>query len=135
MSTIIGPAAQLAPAERAAFATTARLVSCLVTESLVRALYYPLAGFEATGFSVVLSGDVSSDKSSYASQDILAIVLLLYIPVFKHNGIDPRGREIGLLDPLDMLPLVFEIAQTQAPDVITEDNPVCGLIFSLPGNI
>lgn len=127
MPTDIGLAAQLAPPERAVFASTARLVSCLVTESLVRALYYPLEGFVAMGFSVVLSGDVLSDKHSYSSQDILAIIPLRHTPVFKHDGIDPRGREIGLLDPLDMLPLIFELA-FKAPNATsgTEDNPVCG---------
>ncbi|KAF8896585.1 hypothetical protein BD779DRAFT_1496720 [Infundibulicybe gibba] len=48
--------ASLQPGERAAFATTSRLLSCLITESLARALYFPLHGFEATGVAVVFTG-------------------------------------------------------------------------------
>lgn len=106
--------ASLDPSDRAAFATTARLISCLVTESLLRALYFPLTGFEATGFSVVLNGDVSSQPPPdrpYGTKDILAIVPLCHVPVFKHDGTDTRAKEIGLLDPLDMVPLVFEITE------------------------
>lgn len=104
----------LPPSERAAFATTARLFSCLVTESLVRALYFPLAGFEATGVTIILSGSTSAKSPKecpvYASDDVLAVIPLRHAPVFKHDSSDPRAREIGLLDPLDMLPLVFEIS-------------------------
>ncbi|KAJ7595950.1 IucC family-domain-containing protein [Mycena floridula] len=110
------PRKQLSPADKAAYATTARLFSCLVTESLVRALYFTIEGFEAHGFAVILSGDVSSEpptETPYTARDILAVIPLLHIPVFKHDGIDTRGKEIGLLDPLDMMPLVFEISEGQ----------------------
>lgn len=106
------PLGHLAADDRAAFATAARLFSCLVTESLVRALYFAIEGFEATGFAVILSSEVSSGappERSYQASDILAVLPLRHVPVFKHDGTDPRGREIGLLDPLDMIPLVFEI--------------------------
>ncbi|KAJ3997600.1 IucC family-domain-containing protein [Lentinula boryana] len=101
---------------KANFATTSRLLSCLVTESLSRALYFPLTGFEATGFCVLLSGNVSSRPPQpidvpYQLTDILAIVLLKHVPVFKHDSADPRGQEIGLLDPMDMLPLTLEFVQ------------------------
>ncbi|KAJ4474382.1 IucC family-domain-containing protein [Lentinula aciculospora] len=104
------------PSAKANFATTSRLLSCLVTESLSRALYLPLIGFEATGFCVLLSGKVSSQQPQpidvpYKLSDILAIVLLQHIPVFKYDGADPRGQEIGLLDPMDMVPLVLEIVE------------------------
>ncbi|KAJ3720377.1 IucC family-domain-containing protein [Lentinula raphanica] len=102
--------------EKANFATTSRLLSCLVTESLSRALYFPLTGFEATGFCVLLSGEVSSRPPEpidvpYKLSDILTIILLKHVPVFKHDGADPRGPEIGLLDPMDMLPLTLEVVQ------------------------
>lgn len=105
----------LPPPERAAFATSARLISCLVTESLIRALYFPLQGFEATGFCVLLSGSAASSVITdrpYNREDILGVVPLRYIPVFKHDASDPRGKEIGLLDPLDMVPLVLELSGT-----------------------
>ncbi|THH16104.1 hypothetical protein EW146_g4489 [Bondarzewia mesenterica] len=103
----------LPPAQRAAFATSARLLSCLVTESLVRALFIPFEGFEAVGVCVILSGSTSKKQPkecpTYSSDDLFAIIPLRHIPVFKHDESDSRGHEIGLLDPLDMLPLVFEI--------------------------
>jgi len=104
--------AGLNPGDRATFAVNARLISCLVTESLLRALYIPIHGFEATGICVLLGNNVSSEPPSqrpYASKDILAIVPLRDVPIFRHDGTDARGKEIGLLDPLDMFPLVFEV--------------------------
>ncbi|KAF5371849.1 hypothetical protein D9615_009540 [Tricholomella constricta] len=103
--------AGLDPHDRAVFATNARLISCLVTESLLRALYIPLPGFEATGICVVLQKDVSSELSRgpYESKDILTVVPLRHVPLFRHDDEDTRAKEISLLDPLDMMPMVFEI--------------------------
>ncbi|KAJ7352412.1 IucC family-domain-containing protein [Mycena albidolilacea] len=104
----------LPPADRAAFGTAARMLSCLVTESLARGIYLKLGeGLDATGICVVLLGDISAAAppdiaTAYTSSNILAVIPLRHIPVFKHDGSDPRGKEIGLLDPMDMLPLVFE---------------------------
>ncbi|KAH9047389.1 IucC family-domain-containing protein [Lactarius hengduanensis] len=98
-------------AERASFATTTRLLSCLVTESLVRAIFLPLQCSDCVGIAVVLNAPVSSvpatDCISYSEGDILAIIVLKHVPVFKHDSSDPRGKEVGLLDPLDMSPLVL----------------------------
>ena len=97
--------------ELAAFATTARLLSCLVTESLVRAIFAPLQWSDCVGIGVILKAPVSADSTQdfkYSSLgDILAIVLLRHAPVFKTDSSDLRGKEIGLLDPLDMFPLVL----------------------------
>jgi len=105
--------AHLSPGDRATFVTSARLLSCLVTESLLRALYIPICGFEANGMCVILNSNISSEElpltQPYASEDIFAIVPLYGVPVFKHDSTDPRAKEIGLLDPLDMMPLVFEV--------------------------
>jgi hypothetical protein len=46
--------AHLAPLQRAEFAVTSRLFSCLVTESRLRALYFPLSDASATGFALIL---------------------------------------------------------------------------------
>jgi hypothetical protein len=98
-------------AERASFATTARLLSCLVTESLVRAIFIPLQWSDGVGIAVVLNAPTSNipalDCECYSEGDILAIVALRHIPMFRNTSSDPRGKEIGLLDPLDMFPLVF----------------------------
>ena len=111
---------------KANLATASRLLSCLVTESLSRALYFSLNGFEATGFCVVLSGGVSSRppqplQNPYTASDILAIILLKHVPVFKHDTADPRGPEIGLLDPMDMLPLTLEVEESdpQNTDIVS----------------
>jgi hypothetical protein len=97
--------------QRAAFATTARLLSCLVTESLVRAIFTPLPWSDCVGIGVISSEPVSTDPArndkSDSQGDVLAIVLLRHVPVFKPDSSDPRGKEIGLLDPLDMFPLVL----------------------------
>ncbi|KAF7375204.1 hypothetical protein MSAN_00407000 [Mycena sanguinolenta] len=90
------------------------MLSCLVTESLARGIYLKLGdNLDATGICVVLLGDISSRPppdiaKAYTASNILAIIPLRHVPVFKHDGSDPRGKEIGLLDPMDMLPLVFE---------------------------
>lgn len=98
--------------ERAEFATVARILSCLVTESLVSAFYLPLEESESNvaGFAVALTHKTSSDDSLFESNHILAIVPLHHDPVFEPNGVlDVEiGKRIGLLDPLDMVPLVFE---------------------------
>ncbi|KAJ7039619.1 hypothetical protein C8F04DRAFT_1085908 [Mycena alexandri] len=105
---------ELPPADRAAFGTAARLLSCLVTESLARGIYFKLPdGLDATGICVVLLADVSAQPppdigTPYTTSDILAVIPLRHVPVFKHDSADPRGPEIGLLDPMDMLPLVLE---------------------------
>jgi hypothetical protein len=96
--------------EKAQFATTARLLSCLVTESLVYAFYQPVKTPEAAGFAIILNAELPSypERSTIQADDILAIVALHHPPVFKPDGVDFYGKEIGLLDPLDMIPLVLE---------------------------
>ena len=94
--------------ERASFATIARLLSCLITESLVCAIFIPLKWSDCVGIGVVLKPPISGQNSRLRSQeDVLSIILLKYVPIFKAGSSDPRGNEIGLLDPLDMFPLVL----------------------------
>jgi hypothetical protein len=123
MSVTASRLAHLTPGDRAAFATSARILSCLVTESLLRALYFPLHGFEANGVCVILNNGVSSTPPSpqpYASKDIFAVIPLYHVPVFKHDGTDSRAKEIALLDPLDMMPLVFEVDPDEIEHIDTE---------------
>jgi hypothetical protein len=106
----------LSSIERAAFATIARLLSCLVTESLVRAIFIPLQWSDCVGIGVILKPPTSiipaqdSDSRSYSQEDVLSIILLRYVPIFKAGSSDPHGNEIGLLDPLDMFPLMLVIS-------------------------
>jgi hypothetical protein len=101
-------------AERASFATTARLLSCLVTESLVRAIFVPLQWSDCVGIGVVLKAPIAAIPTHDCKQeDVLAIALLRHVPVLKtdsESSDEPRGKEIGLLDPLDMFPLVLVIS-------------------------
>ena len=103
-------------AERASFATTARLLSCLVTESLVRAIFVPLQWSDCVGIGVVLKAPIVATIPIHncRQEDVLAIVLLRHVPVLKtdsESSDEPRaGKEIGLLDPLDMFPLVLVIS-------------------------
>ena len=123
-------------AERASFATTARLLSCLVTESLVRAIFVPLQWSDCVGIGVVLKAPVATVPAHNCKQeeeedvdvDVLAIVLLRHVPVLKtdsessaRDGPRGRGKEIGLLDPLDMFPLVLVISE----DGVSCENEVC----------
>jgi len=98
-------------AERAAFAVTARLLSCLVTESLVRAIFVPCRWPDCVGIGVILKASISAipahDCKYYSQGDVLAIIPLINVPVIKSDSNDPRGKEIGLLDPFDIFPLVL----------------------------
>ena len=100
----------LQPLERARFATIARLLSCLITESLVPAFYKPLQGKDISGIAIVLRSESLLYLKAFGANDILAIVPLHHPPVFKPDGDTSEllGRAIGLLDPLDMIPVVFE---------------------------
>lgn len=123
MSVTADRLACLSPGDRAAFATSARLLSCLVTESILRALYLPIHGSEANGLCVILNNIASSEPrplQPYVAQDIFAIIPLCHIPVFKDDDGDSRAKEIGLLDPLDMMPVVFEVDPDGTKAPVTE---------------
>ncbi|KAH9052946.1 IucC family-domain-containing protein [Lactarius deliciosus] len=121
-------------AERASFATIARLLSSFVTESLVRAIFLPLQCSDCVGIAVVLNAPVSSvpatDCISYSEGDILAIIVLKHVPIFKHDSSDPRGKEVGLLDPLDMSPLVL-VTVTQEDSDENEERSRNDLVSSV----
>ncbi|KAF5327365.1 hypothetical protein D9619_004465 [Psilocybe cf. subviscida] len=97
--------------ERANFATAARLLSCLVTESLVDAFFRPHQAHGSTGYAIILTGQ--SSEGDISLDKILAVVPLHHAPVAKPGTKECfRGRPIGLLDPLDMLPVIFETGPT-----------------------
>jgi hypothetical protein len=112
-------------AERASFATTARLLSCLVTESLVRAIFVPLQWSDCVGIGVVLKAAIPIHNCKQ-EDDVLAIVLLRHVPVLKTDSDEPRGKEIGLLDPLDMFPLVLVVSA----DGESCEDEVCFIFIS-----
>lgn len=99
---------------------TSRLLSCLVTEQLLRAFYVSLTNpNRAAGVLVILSTHLISEQPvinrSLRSSDIFALVPLRHAPVFN-GGQTQHGRSVGLLDPLDMLPEIYELAETQPGD-------------------
>ena len=113
--------------ERAAFATSARLLSCLVTESLVRAIFIPLRWSDCAGIGAILkppasTAPVQNSIRSYSREDVLSIVLLRHVPIFKADSSDPRGKEIGLLDPLDMFPLLLQTSLDHDGDSADESE-------------
>jgi hypothetical protein len=105
-------------AELAAFATITRLLSCLVTESLVRAIFIPLQWSNCVGIGVVLKPYKST--APYSQEDILSITLLRYVPILKPGSRDLPGYEVGLLDPRDMYPLLL----VTSPDGDSGENEV-----------
>ncbi|KAA1467571.1 hypothetical protein DENSPDRAFT_769364 [Dentipellis sp. KUC8613] len=102
--------ADLSPGQRAAFAVTSRLLSSIVTESLLPAVYVEVSSPRASGLCVILSRQETGADSQLdrplRSEDVLAIVPLHDAPVLKDSSIGPAKR-IWLVDPLDMLPSVY----------------------------
>jgi hypothetical protein len=114
----------LQPSERAAFAVSSRLLASIVTESLLRAYYIPIHSDEARGVCVVLSTHVIGEHPvltrSLRPADVFAILPLHQEPVFSGN-LTNYGRPIWLLDPLDMIPSIFELSTRR----VGLDNCVC----------
>jgi hypothetical protein len=110
----------LSCADRAAFAVTSRLLSCLITESLLKALFVPIHSEKAVGACVVLSNQASAAgvplQKPYRPADIFVIVPLRALPVIKPSSNASLGKEIGLIDPLDMLPWIYEVREDLNPN-------------------
>ncbi|KAJ3572545.1 hypothetical protein NP233_g3007 [Leucocoprinus birnbaumii] len=109
----------LPPHQHATFAVISRLLSCLVTESLLRAYYIPITGVsDVSGFAVILATHLLSEQPiinrSLRPHDIFAIVPLRNAPAFGDAVLSRHGRAIGLLDPLDMVPVVYELTETHS---------------------
>ncbi|KAH7876973.1 IucC family-domain-containing protein [Lentinula edodes] len=109
---------QLPPDARAAYAIWSRLLSCLVTESLLRAFYLPLPPHvgSAAGIMVILSTNLISENPSISralvSSDIYAIVPLYHEPILKLESVfQEHGSIVALVDPLDMLPEIYEVTE------------------------
>jgi len=105
MQTLIS----LKPWERALFDSISRLLSCLVVEQLVPAYYQPLKHAGASGSALLLR----NQGVPYHSENVLAVALLHHSPIFNINEDHALGRTIGLLQPTDMSPLIFEIGESK----------------------
>ncbi|KAJ6468399.1 IucC family-domain-containing protein [Mycena sanguinolenta] len=111
----------LVPHEHASFAVSSRFISCLVTESLLRAFYLEAQQSTAmTGILVILSTSVISEQPvitrTLRANDIFAIVPLRNPPVFSDAKPTKHGRVVGLVDPLDMIPEIYVLAETISGD-------------------
>lgn len=129
-------ASRLQPSERAAFAVTSRLLSSIVTESLLSSYYVPIQSEEARGICVILSASMSEHHvltRPLQPADVFAIVPLNQEPIFS-GTYGTHGRPIWLLDPLDMVPLIFEISTRDAGSsgVPSLQKPVLSSLASLP---
>ena len=129
-------ASRLQPSDKAAFAVTSRLLASIVTESLLRSYYVPIHSEEARGICVILSANVMSEHHvltrSLNPVDIFAIIPLHQEPIFS-GTYTKHGRPIWLLDPLDMVPCIFEIS-TLIPgsDGDVRLRPICLLLTPFP---
>lgn len=116
----------LSPSDRASFATSSRLLSCLIAESLLKAIFVPACDISLkhfVGTAIVLTSTASKRNRPYSPDDIFAIIPLRRIPVFKARC----KNEIGLLDPLDMLPCVYELLDNGHPQQNDSNINVCKL--------
>lgn len=101
------------------FATTSRLIACLVTESLVSAYYVPNKAYNPAtssvkGICVLLrvqgSGEARKLSSALALDDILVVVPLRGLPELSADKTTVNGitcTKINLVDPWDMLPHLY----------------------------
>ena len=90
----------------------------MVTESLLHAFYIPIYSEEARGVCIILSthvmgvGEHDILTRALRPEDIFAILPLHQEPVFS-GALTRHGRPIWLLDPLDMIPSIFELSSKE----------------------
>lgn len=113
----------LPPRQHAEFAVMSRLISCLVTEKLLPAFYVPTkSSYPASGIMVVTSPHKLLPSDSLNPNDIFVVVPLHHPPMLlKEGSLHTYGRRVGLVDPLDMLPVIYEPTE-KSP---VEDINVC----------
>jgi hypothetical protein len=104
---------RLQPSEMAAFSVTSRLLASIVTESLLDAYYIPILSEETRGICILLSTHVMEEHPiptvSLCPADVFAIIPLHQEPVC-YGTPTRHGTPIWLLDPLDMIPSIFELS-------------------------
>jgi hypothetical protein len=104
---------RLQPSEMAAFSVTSRLLASIVTESLLDAYYIPILSEEIRGICILLSTHVVEENpiptGSLGPADVFAILPLHQEPVCSGTPTG-HGKSVWLLDPLDMIPSIFELS-------------------------
>ena len=114
---------------QAAFAVISRLLSCLVTERILRAYYVSLVDASpARGIVVILSTHSISEQPTINRPlhvcDVLAIVPVYHAPVFQGHSVSSHGRPVALLDPLDMLQEIYELSEASDEKVDVSKLPL-----------
>ncbi|TFK28163.1 hypothetical protein FA15DRAFT_665648 [Coprinopsis marcescibilis] len=107
----------LLPEKHAAFAVLSRLISCLVTEALMPAFYVPVSSSKfSPGVMIIMSLNHSKGNGRpsppFGPDHIFAIIPLRTRPVLKQAT--DIGTPIGLVDPLDMTPYIYECVKKGA---------------------
>jgi hypothetical protein len=113
----INAAACPSPRERAAFAGMSRLISCVVTEQILPALYFALDASKTLAHGFMLVGSMpghSGDNWILHADNIFIIVPLCHTPVLGRGIIADTGRPIELVDPLDMLPFFYQVENRES---------------------
>ncbi|KAF6754534.1 IucC family-domain-containing protein [Ephemerocybe angulata] len=105
----------LGTGDRAAYCTSIRLLSCLVTESLVDALFYPLHGQGVAGFAAI---QLQGQRGARDTKNLLALLPLLHTPIFRkgEGALLYLTQTIGLLDPLDAAPYIYVLGDTSTSE-------------------
>ncbi|KAI9282555.1 IucC family-domain-containing protein [Sporodiniella umbellata] len=106
----------------ASFATTSRLVTCLVSEALVPVYFVPSADNELVGICALLRPTVKNTEK-LGLDDILTVVPLRGLPVLNQHSVLLNGircSQVDLVDFLDMEPHIYSVRQgtAQATDAI-----------------
>ncbi|KAI8337933.1 IucC family-domain-containing protein [Chlamydoabsidia padenii] len=106
----------------AKFATTSRLISCLVSESLVKAIYVPCHDMSnIKGLCLLLR---PQRQTITGLQDLLAVIPLKGVPILDDTTFlvqDIKCANVILVDGWDMLPHIYSPTATplQSVDTLT----------------
>ena len=114
------------------FATTSRLVACLVSEGLVSTYFCPRKYDAMVGLCIMVrvsgNGPAKPLTSQVELSDILAVVPLRGLPELDANtSVQVNGvkcTKIGLVDPWDMLPHIYSPNAATFPAVLSDSEVV-----------
>ncbi|RUO96292.1 hypothetical protein BC936DRAFT_142247 [Jimgerdemannia flammicorona] len=127
---------------KAHFATSSRLLACLVTEGLLDAyiiLHDSATDLQSDGHvtsCVVMDPTKAINKSkaprdpsrSWSWDSAIAVFRVSHFPIMQNDGQKPQkyqGMKIALLDPADMIPPIYEVEQANGQ----QDRPVPKVSF------
>lgn len=106
-------------AHYAKFATTSRLIACLVSESLVKAVYIPCNEPGIQGLCLLLR---PQRQAITGLDDLLAVVPLSGVPILNETPLlvqGVKGAHVILVDGWDMLPHIYSPMAVTLVDNVT----------------